>query len=56
MKNYMLYRLTKRSNMQMANMLRTHLQFTPTPELLSGTEVDEVLEAWPRQADICKVK
>ncbi|XP_045784195.1 dynein axonemal heavy chain 6 [Maniola jurtina] len=54
MKNYMLYRLTKRSNMQMANMLRTHVQFTPAPELLAGLEVDEVLETWPRPIDVCK--
>ncbi|XP_052746778.1 dynein axonemal heavy chain 6 [Bicyclus anynana] len=54
MKNYMLYRLTKRSNMQMAGMLRTHMTFMPSLELLSGMEVDEVLEAWPRQTDDCK--
>lgn len=53
--NYMLYRLTKRSNMMMANMFRTHVEFTPNEELLNGTEVDEVLELYPRPTETCKV-
>ncbi|XP_047524724.1 dynein axonemal heavy chain 6 [Pieris napi] len=54
MTNYMLYRLTKRSNAMMADMLRIHVQFQPSIELLESTEVDEVLEDWPRQIDTCK--
>ncbi|CAH4038360.1 unnamed protein product [Pieris brassicae] len=54
MTNYMLYRLTKRSNAMMADMLRIHVQFQPPIELLQSTEVDEVLEEWPRPIDTCK--
>lgn len=51
----MLYRLTKRSNHMMAAMLRKHVEFTPDKVLLSGKEVDEVLEVLPRDTDTCKV-
>ncbi|XP_028179118.1 dynein heavy chain 6, axonemal [Ostrinia furnacalis] len=54
MTNYMLYRLTKRSNSMMASMLRKHAEFTPDRALLEGTEVDEVLEVVPRDTDTCK--
>ncbi|CAH2103550.1 unnamed protein product [Euphydryas editha] len=54
MTNYMLHRLTKRSNMMMADMMRIHMQFTPSPELLAGNDVDEVLENLPRQTETCK--
>ncbi|RVE44268.1 hypothetical protein evm_011063 [Chilo suppressalis] len=54
MTNYMLYRLTKRSNAMMAGMLRKHIEFTPDSALLSGTEVDEVLEVVPRDTETCK--
>ncbi|CAB3225668.1 unnamed protein product [Arctia plantaginis] len=52
--NYMLYRLTKRSNNMMANMFRIHVEFTPSEELLNRTEVDEVLEVYPRPTETCK--
>lgn len=55
MTNYMLHRLTKRSNKIMASMLRIHKEFTPSLELLSGNELDEVLEVVPRPTDTCKV-
>lgn len=54
MTNYMLYRLTKRSNSMMASMLRKHVEFTPDKALLAGNEVDEVLEVLPRDTDTCK--
>ncbi|XP_050361252.1 dynein axonemal heavy chain 6 [Nymphalis io] len=54
MKNYMLHRLTKRSNMIMADMFQKHMEFTPSPELLAGSAVDEVLEFLPRETDKCK--
>ncbi|VVC96959.1 unnamed protein product, partial [Leptidea sinapis] len=54
MVNYMLYRLTKLSNTTMADMLRVHMEYTPSMELLEGTEVDEVLEVLPRPVDVCK--
>ncbi|XP_049884905.1 dynein axonemal heavy chain 6 [Pectinophora gossypiella] len=54
MTNYMLYRLTKRSNAMMAGMLRIHVKYTPPQELLEGTAVDEVLEVIPRPEDTCK--
>ncbi|XP_053624487.1 dynein axonemal heavy chain 6 isoform X1 [Plodia interpunctella] len=54
MTNYMLYRLTKRSNSMMANMLRKHVEYTPDMKLLEGTEVDEVLEVVPRPIETCK--
>ncbi|KAJ8737519.1 hypothetical protein PYW08_000114 [Mythimna loreyi] len=54
MTNYMLHRLTKRSNLMMANMLRIHIGFTPDHEVLMGTEVDEVIEELPRQSETCK--
>jgi hypothetical protein len=56
MTNYMLYRLTKRSNAMMAGMLRTHFEFSPDRSLLEGTEVDEVLEVIPRDIETCKVR
>lgn len=55
MTNYMLYRLTKRSNNMMADMLRIHHSFAPPEDRLLGMEVDEVLESWPRQIETCKV-
>lgn len=55
MTNYMLYRLTKRSNAIMANMLRKHIEFTPDQQTLEGMEVDDVVENIPRQTDTCKV-
>lgn len=55
MTNYMLYRLTKRSNYMLADMLRIHVNFTPSRELLEGSALDEVLEVLPRQTDTCKV-
>ncbi|XP_021206053.2 dynein axonemal heavy chain 6 isoform X1 [Bombyx mori] len=54
MTNYMLYRLTKRSNYMLADMLRIHVNFTPSRELLEGSALDEVLEVLPRQTDTCK--
>lgn len=56
MSNYMLHGLTQRSNAMMAGLLRTHSACTPTPTLLAGTELDEVLEELPRQLDTCKVQ
>lgn len=56
MTNYMLYRLTRRSNYMMADMLKIHIGFTPDKELLLGTEVDEVLEKIPRDTPTCKVR
>lgn len=55
MTNYMLYRLTKRSNAMMADMLRVHHNFTPDLNALKGTVTDEVLEDIPRQTERCKV-
>lgn len=55
MTNYMLYRLTKRSNSMMANMLRIHIGYTPPPEELDDSVVDEILEHVPRPVDTCKV-
>lgn len=55
MTNYMLYRLTKRSNYMMADMLRVHVGFTPERSLLAGKELDEVLEPYPRPVEKCKV-
>ncbi|XP_037299908.1 dynein heavy chain 6, axonemal isoform X2 [Manduca sexta] len=54
MTNYMLYRLTKRSNNMLAEMFRVHVSFTPDRELLEGTAVDEILEVIPRVTDTCK--
>ncbi|XP_026730807.1 dynein heavy chain 6, axonemal [Trichoplusia ni] len=54
MTNYMLYRLTKRSNSMMANMLRIHIGYTPPPEELDDSVVDEILEHVPRPIDTCK--
>lgn len=55
MTNYMLYRLTKRSNYMMADMLRVHVSYTPERSLLTGKELDEVLEKYPRPVETCKV-
>lgn len=56
MTNYMLYRLTKRSNIIMSDMLRIHVGFTPGREILLKTDVDEILEEQlPRPSDTCKV-
>lgn len=55
MTNYMLYRLTKRSNSMMANMLRVHVDYTPDPEELDGSVVDEIIEHVPRPCETCKV-
>lgn len=55
MTNYMLYRLTKRSNYMMADMLRVHVGYTPERSLLVGKELDEVLETYPRPVEKCKV-
>lgn len=55
MTNYMLYRLTKRSNYMMADMLRVHVGYTPDRSLLAGKELDEVLETFPRPVEKCKV-
>lgn len=55
MTNYMLYRLTKRSNYMMADMLRVHVGFTPDRSLLAGKVLDEVLEKIPRPVATCKV-
>ncbi|XP_022832877.1 dynein heavy chain 6, axonemal [Spodoptera litura] len=54
MTNYMLYRLTKRSNYMMSSMLRTHVEFTPPKALLEGVNVEEVLEVIPRVTETCK--
>ncbi|KAI8430876.1 hypothetical protein MSG28_001009 [Choristoneura fumiferana] len=54
MTNYMLYRLTKRSNAMMADMLRIHASFTPDDSLLASKVVDEVLEVIPRDSETCK--
>ncbi|CAH0703556.1 unnamed protein product [Spodoptera exigua] len=54
MTNYMLYRLTKRSNKMMSDMLRTHINFTPPLSLLEGNNVEEVLEELPRVTETCK--
>ncbi|KAJ2954382.1 hypothetical protein O0L34_g2646 [Tuta absoluta] len=54
MTNYMLYRLTKRSNGMMADMLRIHVKYTPSQELLESSVVDEVLEVYPRPEERCK--
>lgn len=51
----MLYRLTKKSNNMLADMLRTHISFTPDRERLESKEVDEILEVIPRQTETCKV-
>lgn len=56
MTNYMLYRLTKRSNAMMAHMLRIHINFTPPKALLEGNDVEEVLEVLPRVTETCKVR
>lgn len=55
MTNYMLYRLTKRSNYMMADMLRVHVSYTPERSCLTGKELDEVLEKYPRPVETCKV-
>lgn len=55
MTNYMLHRLTKRSNMMMANMLRTHVEFTPPDDVLAGKDMETVVETLPRDTEICKV-
>ncbi|KAG7313008.1 hypothetical protein JYU34_000085 [Plutella xylostella] len=54
MTNYMLYRLTRRSNYMLAGLLRVHYGFTPELSLLQGTAVDQVLEAVPRDTDTCQ--
>lgn len=55
MTNYMLYRLTKRSNYMMADMLRVHVSYTPERSLLAGKELDQVLEKYPRPVKKSKV-
>ena len=55
MANYMLHRLTKRSNLMMAEMLRTHIGFTPTSEELDGNNIESVVEKVPRDSETCKV-
>ncbi|PZC80020.1 hypothetical protein B5X24_HaOG215489 [Helicoverpa armigera] len=54
MTNYMLYRLTKRSNKMMSDMLRIHVSFTPSPTQLMDEDIEEVVEALPRSTDTCK--
>ncbi|KAJ8737210.1 hypothetical protein PYW07_000481 [Mythimna separata] len=54
MTNYMLHRLTKKSNLMMSNMLRIHIGFTPPDEVLMADVVDELVEELPRGSETCR--